>query len=135
LNSNNQFDIHKSSKREIIKFIVVGVFAVLIDGSAYALMVRSLGFEHGFSKRISFVLGSIWAFFANKHYTFNSPAPLRKEIMLFSILYITTYFLNGWMHDITFVMSDLAWLAFLTATATSTVINFLGQKFIVFYKS
>jgi len=33
--------------REIIKFIVVGVLAVLINGTTYALMVRALGFEHG----------------------------------------------------------------------------------------
>jgi putative flippase GtrA len=32
---------------EIIKFIVVGVLAVLIDGTTNALMVRALGFEHG----------------------------------------------------------------------------------------
>ena len=119
---------------EIIKFIVVGVLAVLIDGTTYALMVRAIGFEHGLSKRVSFILGSIWAFFANKHYTFNSPAPARKEIILFSILYITTYFVNGWIHDITWKKSDLDWLSFLTATATSTVINYLGQKFVVFFK-
>ena len=44
---------------EIIKFIVVGVLAVLIDGTTYALMVRAIGFEHGLSKRVSFILGSI----------------------------------------------------------------------------
>ena len=120
---------------EIIKFIVVGVLAVLIDGTTYALMVRAIGFEHGLSKRVSFILGSIWAFFANKYYTFNSPAPARKEIVLFSILYITTYFVNGWIHNITWKKSDLDWLSFLTATATSTVINYLGQKFVVFHKS
>mgnify|MGYP001258771846 FL=1 len=120
---------------EIIKFIVVGVLAVVIDGTTYALMVRAIGFEHGLSKRVSFILGSIWAFFANKHYTFNSPAPARKEIILFSILYITTYFVNGWIHDITWKKSDLDWLSFLTATTTSTVINYLGQKFVVFNKS
>ena len=120
---------------EIIKFIVVGVLAVLIDGTTYALMVRALGFEQGLSKRVSFILGSIWAFFANKRYTFNSPAPARKEIILFSILYITTYFVNGWIHDITWKISDMDWLSFLTATATSTVINYLGQKFVVFHKS
>jgi putative flippase GtrA len=120
---------------EIIKFIVVGVLAVLIDGTTYALMVRALGFEQGLSKRVSFILGSIWAFFANKHYTFNSPAPARKEIILFSILYITTYFVNGWIHDITWKISDMDWLSFLTATAASTAINYLGLKFVVFHKS
>ena len=121
--------------REIIKFIVVGVLAVLIDGTTYAVMVRAMGFEHGLSKRVSFILGSIWAFFAQKHYTFNSPAPARKEIVLLSILYITTYFVNGWIHDITWKKIDLDWLSFLTATTTSTVINYLGQKFVVFNKS
>ena len=120
---------------EIIKFIVVGVLAVLIDGTTYALMVRALGFEQGLSKRVSFILGSIWAFFANKRYTFNSPAPARKEIILFSILYITTYFVNGWIHDITWKISDMDWLSFLTATAASTAINYLGLKFVVFHKS
>ena len=120
---------------EIIKFIVVGVLAVLIDGTTYALMVRALGFEQGLSKRVSFILGSIWAFFASKHYTFNSPAPARKEIILFSILYITTYFVNGWIHDITWKISDMDWLSFLTATAASTAINYLGLKFVVFHKS
>ena len=98
-------------------------------------MVRAIGFDHGLSKRVSFILGSIWAFFANKHYTFNSPAPARKEIILFSILYITTYFVNGWIHDITWKISDMDWLSFLTATAASTAINYLGQKFVVFHKS
>ena len=121
--------------REIIKFIVVGFFAVIIDGTTYALMVRAIGIEHGLSKRVSFILGSVWAFFANKHYTFKSSEPARKEIMLFSFLYITTYFVNGWIHDITWKISNMDWLSFLTATAASTAINYLGLKFVVFHKS
>jgi putative flippase GtrA len=133
--SVKQFFQEKISRNgEIIKFIVVGVFAVIIDGTTYALMIRTIGFEHGLSKRLSFILGSVWAFFANKYFTFNSSAPARKEIILFSILYITTYSINGWIHDITWEVSALDWLSFLTATATSTVINYLGQKFVVFHK-
>ena len=91
--------------------------------------------EHGLSKRVSFILGSIWAFLANKHYTFRSSVPARKEIIPFSLLYLSTYLANGWVHDMTWDISDIDWLSFLTATATSTIINFLGQKFIVFRRS
>ena len=120
---------------ELFRFLIVGGIAVFIDGISYALMVRTIGVEHGLSKRISFVLGSIWAFLANKHYTFNSSAPAGKEVILFSLLYLSTYLANGWVHDITWRISSLDWFSFLTATATSTMINYVGQKFVVFRKS
>ena len=85
---------------ELFRFLIVGGIAVFIDGISYALMIRSFGMEHGFSKRVSFVLGSIWAFLANKHYTFGSSTPAGKEIILFSGLYLSTYLANGWVHDI-----------------------------------
>ena len=122
-------------KSEIFRFIIVGGVAVVIDGICYTLMVRAVDVEHGLSKRVSFVLGSIWAFLANKHYTFRSSATLKKEMILFSLLYLLTFMVNGWMHDVTLYISNLDWLSFLSATATSTIINFFGQKFIVFRKS
>ena len=125
----------QSRSAEIFRFLIVGGIAVVIDGVCYALMVRTVGLEHGFSKRLSFVFGSIWAFFANKHYTFTSSAPLGREIILFALLYLSSFLANGWVHDITWKISSKDWLSFLSATVTSTVINFLGQKFIVFRKS
>ena len=119
---------------QILKFLLVGGIAVAIDAISYALLVDQAEIAHGISKRISFVLGSIWAFWANKYFTFESPVPPTKEILLFSVLYLSTFLANGWMHDFVFEASALDWLSFLVATATSTTINFLGQKFVVFRK-
>ena len=120
---------------EIIRFVIVGGIAVIIDGIVYVLMVRFLMIDHSISKRLSFIFGSIWAFLANKHFTFRSSAPVGREMIIFSALYITTYLVNGWVHDITWEASSIDWLSFLIATTTSTIINFVGQKFIVFKKS
>ena len=132
---SNQINLIVSRNSEISRFLLVGGIAVLIDGISYALMVRGIGMEQGFSKRLSYVLGSIWAFLANKHFTFGSSAPAGKEIIMFFLLYLSTFLANGWVHDITWEVSSLDWFSFLTATATSTTINFLGQKFVVFRKS
>ena len=121
-------------KNEIFRFLIVGGLAVFLDGISYALMVSAVEFDQGLSKRLSFILGSIWAFLANKYYTFRSSAPVKKEMVLFSLLYLFTFMVNGWIHDITLHISNLNWLSFFIATATSTIINFFGQKFIVFYK-
>ena len=123
-----------SQNAQILKFLLVGGIAVCIDAISYALLVDQATIEHGLSKRISFILGSIWAFWANKYFTFRSSVPLGKEIVLFLLLYLSTFLANGWMHDFIFELSSLGWLSFLTATATSTTINFLGQKFVVFRK-
>ena len=120
---------------ELFRFLIVGGIAVFLDGISYVLMVRTIGVDHSLSKRISFVLGSIWAFLANKHYTFSSSSPALKEVILFTLLYLSTYLANGWVHDITWEFSSLDWFSFLTATATSTTINYVGQKFVVFRKS
>ena len=117
---------------EKLRFLFVGVFAVLIDGVAYAVMVRVYGIEPEISKRISFILGALWAFIANKYFTFKSIGPARKEMVLFALLYFTSFYLNGLIHDLTWSLSSIDWLSFLTATSTSTMVNYIGQKYIVF---
>ena len=117
---------------EILRFLFVGVIAVLIDGVAYALMVRFYGIEPEISKRISFILGALWVFFANKYFTFKSIGPARKEMVLFALLYFTSFYINGLIHDLAWSLSSVDWFSFLTATFASTIVNYIGQKFIVF---
>jgi putative flippase GtrA len=119
--------------RELVWFLIAGFSAVGMDmGSYYGLNVLLPIF---FAKGLSFVLGSIVAFIINKYKTFEKVEFSKTEIVKFSILYLTTLLVNvGVNHIVITVFPNWVFFAFLCATGTSTIINFIGQKFWVFIK-
>ena len=143
-----------SLQRQGSRFIIAGIMAVSADFGAYFLLIDLLG--HHFSKLLSFIFGSIIAFFINKLWTFrqaNLSAPPATtsyhEALRFATLYLSTMGINVGVNALViglypilafkpsmiffdFVIAINLWLAFFVATATSTILNFLGMKFWVF---
>ena len=119
---------------EIYKFIIIGIIAVSIDAFVYYLLGNFEFFSYEISKRISFICGAAFAFFFNRSYVFQIKHKNISQILGFSILYFTSFLCNAFSHD--FVLNKLGFpfVAFIIATAISTTINYLGQKFIIFKK-
>ena len=118
---------------EGLKFIVVGIIAVVTDFAFYYLFIR-FGITLDISKLLSFILGAIVGFILNKNWTFNSKAKANREIVYFSLLYFLSLNINVISNKIVLEYTQLKLLSFLVATALSTIINYIGQKFIVFRK-
>ncbi len=121
-------------KKEILRFLIVGGIAVLIDGLSYFLLVKAGFLTPSWDKRISFLLGSIWAFFMNKYYTFKQKEFRAIEPFSFTLVYLAGWFLNSVCHDVVLRAFANKALAFLAATALSTCTNFAGQKWLVFHR-
>ena len=117
---------------EIVRYVLVGGVAVLIDAVVYYVMIVYHIAAPSTAKRISFIAGSTWAFLANKYFTFRQPEVKFSEPLLFTILYICTFFINSFVHDILLIRLQSEGLAFLFATGASTCLNYIGQKWIVF---
>lgn len=118
-------------KKEIFRFIVVGSGAVLTDTLVYFLLINFLPFS--ISKTISFLSGTLVAYIFNKYWTFEVKKKSYSEMMRFLALYLSTLVANVAMNKgVLLITNELAILAFLVATGTSTILNFLGQKFWVF---
>ena len=118
-------------KKELSRFIVAGFSAVGTDASTYALMLKWL--DEPFAKGISFILGSIVAFIINKYWTFESKSLSMSEMVTFSVLYLFTLFVNVTVNQGVLMINPLWYfLAFLVATGSSTILNFIGMKFWVF---
>ena len=124
--------LSKAATFEIMRFLVVGGVAVLIDGCFYFYFTNWEIMEASWAKRLSFLLGSFWAFFMNKYFTFRQKGFSFTQPVLFGLVYLTGFFLNSLLHDLTLVFSKIELFAFTVATGISTVSNFLGQKWIVF---
>ncbi|MBI5209430.1 MAG: GtrA family protein [Elusimicrobia bacterium] len=117
--------------REVLRFIVVGVGAVSVDAAGYALLVRFLGPDP--AKASSFIAGALFGFWLNRSWTFRSQGMPLVQLPVFSAVYATSFCANvGVNHLVLRLWPSALTPGFLAATATSTVMNFLGMKFLVF---
>jgi len=122
-------------KREAAIFLIVGSLTVLIDFFSYRGLVF-YGLETSPAKASSFLIGTVFAYFANRNWTFSHNTHKKGSAWRFAGLYATTltanvgvnkmilHFLTGFSFSVQ--------IAFLFATGVSTILNFLGMKFFVF---
>lgn len=123
---------------EGVRFLPVGICAVALDLVVYAGLSAG-GIPVSVSKGTGFIAGALFSYVGNRHFTF------RKEggwqgVILFSLVYLTSLTLNvtingvvlSLLGNIGFFAVASGLLAFLVATAVSTVTNFFGMKFLVF---
>ena len=125
--SNRQLNIV-----ELLKFCVGGGSAVVIDFITYLLLSNIV--QVSTAKAISYVVGATVGFVINKLWTFQCKKFKMSEIMKYIVLYCCSAFANTFVNKIVLRLSSSIIFAFLCATGTSTIINFLGQKFWVFKK-
>lgn len=129
----------RENKGEIARYLISGAFAVTIDSVVYWLLLSACG--PSLAKAISFVSGTAAAYTLNKFWTFRKRDRDLTELLKFVCLYAVTLVINVLVNRLTLsfvpllipeiqpVIFPVAWL---TATGTSTVLNFVGQKFWVF---
>ena len=130
--SLNEF-LRKFSAKETMKFVVGGTSAVLTDFGTYYLLLY-LGVCVAYAKWISYILGAIVGFLINKIWTFESKKFKFNEVWKYIVLYLISAVANTLVNQAVLYFTGVKIIAFLVATGFSTIMNFLGQKFIVFQK-
>ena len=120
---------------QVGRFLIVGITTVLIDFVIYILL-SFFDFETDLSKAVSFSGGAIFAYFANRGYTFKSKRKGLLSFALFSTLYILTLGVNVSMNELILSVFGKTQLiiifAFIAATGLSAAINYIGMKYIIF---
>ena len=123
-----------STARQARRFLVVGTTTVGIDLASYSLCL-ALGLAIDPAKGIGFVTGTIFAYLANRHWTFSPEGGLAR-MAVFALLYLSTLAINvGANAAIIWALGGgrvSLGAAFLVATGLSATLNFLGMKFLVF---
>lgn len=122
-------------RRELPIFLVVGVLAVLTDFVVYC-SVAWTDFDIHVAKAVGFISGTVFAYFANRIWTFSDARPVRSSALRFLLLYTLTLLANVQVNALALVLlsgwSGAMQIAFLAATGTSATLNFIGMKFFVF---
>jgi putative flippase GtrA len=118
------------------RFIFVGLLTVAVDYGAYATLMGASAVGVDLSKAVGFLVGTIFAYFANKKWTFGAVHPKRGSVYKFALVYSATLGVNVAVNSIVFsAVSGFLFqreLSFVAATFVSASLNFLGMKFFVF---
>jgi len=120
---------------EFIRFLVVGFSTVFIDLLFYVLFL-DLDLNSLWSKLLSFLIGTVFAYYANKKFTFKSNKQGFSIFRNFVALYTISLFLNVGINEIilnTYSGYFLIYpMAFIIATAVSALLNYFCMKYIIF---
>ena len=126
----------KIFKSEVGRFLLVGSTSVLIDFIVYLFLLLVLGLETNISTGFGFSSGALFAYFANRRFTFKSPAKGFFAFSLFWALYVTTLFVNISTNELSLSVfggnSFGIGLSLFIATGLSALLNFVGMKYLVF---
>ena len=117
--------------KEVLRFLVGGGTAVVVDFCIYRLLLL-FSWNMDIAKMISFICGAGVGFIINKFWTFERKQFVIKEVLKYVVLYTCTGVINAIVNRCTLSIINIQIIGFLVATGVSTVLNFLGQKYVVF---
>ncbi|WP_218043197.1 GtrA family protein [Steroidobacter gossypii] len=119
--------------------MIVGASSVLLDFLIYSSIVRSATVSVDVAKASSFLMGTVFTYFANRILTFGHIDCQQGSSWRYGMLYLLTLCTNVIVNAAAlFLLRDVrpaVPLAFLTATAISASLNFIGMKWFVFKAS
>ncbi len=129
-------------KYELVRYLIAGASAVSADLITYWLLLPAINPSP--AKAFSFVAGTIVAYTLQKFWTFKQKEHSWPEVTKFISLYSSSLLINVAVNRVSIYLIEtyipqlqpmrfqLSWLM---ATGTSTVMNYVGQKFWVFKRS
>ncbi|MCI9875261.1 MULTISPECIES: GtrA family protein [Pseudomonas] len=122
--------------RELKAFLIVGILTVLIDFLTYRAIVWTAWLDIDMAKAAGFLAGTVFAYFANKKWTFDQREHAPGSAWRFIPLYAITLGANVWVNSMCLSLlhslPGSIQMSFLFATAMSAALNFLGMKLYVF---
>lgn len=136
-------------KKQLVKFTLTGILAVIVDLICYYLLLNALPEKlltfignEAIAKAISFVCGMTVTYTINKFWTWKQRDRSNKRMAKFGLLYGVSLMVNVGINSIVLLLLyeyqsviDLPYkyfIAFVAATGVSASLNFVGQKFWVF---
>ena len=132
--------MEKFLNREIVKFIIVGVINTVV-GTSVMFLLYWAGAGYWMSSAISYVVGSIVSYFLNKYYTFKQSKRSPWQVLWFAIHIGACYYVShavakpigvAVLPEASVEAQETA--AMFIAMGLYVILNYLGQKFIIFPK-
>ena len=125
--------------RQVFSFGIIGLLNTLLGIVLIELFYNVCGWNYWVSSITSYVIGSIYSFFANKRLTFRVKGNTKSTAIRFTINTVICYSIAYGMAKplVKAILADMSQkvvenVALLVGMGLFIVLNFFGQKFFVF---
>lgn len=128
---------------EQVRFVIVGVMNTIIGMAAMLIAYNIFHLGYWISSAMDYIIGSVFSYFANKYFTFQSQKKSGTEIMRFIInivvCYILAYsiarpFIETILGGMMLSISIMEQISMIFGMCVFIVLNYFGQKYFVFSK-
>jgi putative flippase GtrA len=123
-------------RKELPIFLVIGTSTVVMDYATYTVLLKWTAMAVDPAKGLGFLTGTVYAYFANRIWTFGHTQAARGSAWRFAQLYALTLganvLINAGVLRLLGTWTMVHQLAFFMATGVSATLNFLGMKLYVF---
>lgn len=123
-------------RRELGIFLIVGSLTVVVDFLTYQALLEWAGLDAGLAKAFGFLAGTVFAYVANRYWTFGRKHHRSGSFWRFGLVYAITLAVNVLINSVVLQKMTGAFaavqIAFLLATGVSAILNFIGMKLFVF---
>lgn len=124
---------------KLLKFLVVGVINTIVGAGIMFLLYNAFNCNYWFSSVCNYIAGGICSYLLNKFFTFKNHEKSFKQIVQFVLLLVICYLIAyiGAKYLIYWIFSGKSIqfkdnVAMLTGEVLYTVINYIGQRLVVF---
>ena len=121
------------------KFLLVGVANTIVGAGTMFILYNVFGVSYWISSCCNYIVGGILSYFLNKFFTFKNTKRSVYQIVAFIINLAVCYFLAYFLakRAVYFILSDFSEkirdnVSMLCGMCLYTVLNYFGQRFIVF---
>lgn len=128
--------------RQVISFGIIGIFNTLLGILLIELFYNVFHWNYWVSSITSYVIGSIYSFFANKNLTFRVEGRMGSTAIRFAVNTAICYGIAYGVAKplVKMLLSDMSQrvvenVALLVGMGLFIILNFFGQKFFVFKES
>ena len=124
---------------EMVRFGIIGVFNTLLGFVLIMVFYNILHWNYWIASGTSYIIGSIFSYFANKSFTFKAEGGTAKYAFKFALNIAVCYFLaygiakplvRNILQDYSIKIVEN--IAIIVGMGLFIIFNFVGQKFCVF---
>ena len=128
-----------SAKKQLLRFLIVGIFCAALDFGLTYLLTHAFGFTRVSAKVCGWCLGTLVAYLLNSKFTFQAKITGKRAFAVF-VLYLSTLGVQTILYWLTndpliafgFVDPWKDAVSFVIAQGVATITNFVLQRVLIF---
>ncbi len=127
--------------KKLIKFLIVGLINTIVGAGVMFLLYNLAHLGYWISSACNYIIGGICSYFLNKYFTFSNHEKSFKQVLLFiinlAICYVIAYLISKKAIYILLASQSeniRGNVAMLCGMCLYTLLNYIGQRLIVFAK-